>query len=425
MQKEMEETPEAKLTEALKKLVRESPTNKIKLDDVRAGNVNVQHMRSVKKEQGCLFIEQAFSNDALSSAREEALKAWKKDVLPQLEDVQVFPENLMDLTKNKEFWKTGIIGNAGFGYLLLHPESAKEMPSLSLRSTGAKITVAPGSAYKANIELVAHETSQLAMAILFSVSGNPSGQVSQDFCKVHRGDMTKAHVDIYEDEEALIHRTQAIAIGLGEGTVRLCYLRFSHNPEIQSLINLICGKNIYSSRGFQAVPKTESSAIIKCFLDAGCIQYGNPRDLVIWEPGVIHLEMKVKPFLQVRNDKKTTTERYVVGTHTPVGFNDKEKEEIAFINDRGFVFHPYNNANRGSAAGLNSVHRKKTQWKIPRKRSEEEKKRLEDVQQALDERTAVDLCIGEMPPRKRHCLGINQSADSMYNDEVARRVHNE
>ena len=355
MQKEMEETPEAKLTEALKRLVRESQPNKIKLDDVQAGNVNVQHMQTVKKEQGCLIIEKAFSSEALSSAREEAFKAWEKDVLPQLEDVQVVPENLMELTKNKKLWKTGIVGNAGFGYLLLHPESAKEMPSLSLRSTGAEIAVAPGSAYKANIELVAHQTSQLAMAILFSVSRNPNGQVSQDFCKVHRGDLTKAHVDIYEDEESLIHRTQAIAIGLGEGTVRLCYLRFSHNPEIQGLINIICGKNIYSARGFQAVPKTESSAIIKCFLDAGCIQYGNPRDLVMWEPGVIHLEMKVHPSLQVRNDKKTTTERYVVGTHTPVGFNSEEKKEIAFMNESGFVFHPYNNANRGSAAGLNSI----------------------------------------------------------------------
>lgn len=95
------------------------------------------------------------------------------------------------------------------------------------------------------------------------------------------------------------------------------------------------------------------------------------------------------------------------------------------MNESGFVFHPYNNANRGYAAGLNSVHRKKTQWKIPRKRSEEEKKRLQDVQQALDKRTAVDLCIGGMPARKRHCFGITQSAEEMYSDEVARRVHNE
>jgi hypothetical protein len=414
------------LTEALRKLKATSATNVVPLVSVRDGAISLQSLRDLKRDQGCVFISGAFSLTALAAARAEALDAWKCDVAPQLTGkISEVPDDVLSLTKRKEYWPTGVIGNAGFGYLIAHPESTAEMPSVSL-SSGTNVTVAMGSAYKANVTLVSHTDSQLTMAILFAVSENPQGMISQDFCKIHRGELTKAHVDIYERNEEEINRMQAIGFGMGEGTVRLCYLRFSQRPEIQVLVTRVIGANIFGTRGFQAVPKGKQQLLLKSFRDADCIQYGNPRDLVMWEPGVIHVEMQLSANgeLQFKADKKTTTERYIVGTHTPVGFTLRELTEVAFVAERGFVFHPYNNANRGTAAGINSVHRKKTQWKKPRVRNADEKARLELVQKVLADGTA-DECIAAMPNRKRHCMGIPQSEEEMYDDKAARRVHKE
>ena len=414
------------LTEALRKLKATSVTNVVPLVSVRDGAISVQTLRGLKREQGCVFISGAFSPTALGAARAEALESWRRDVAPQLAGrISDVPDDVLSLTKRKEYWPTGVIGNAGFGYLIAHPESSSEMPSVSL-SSGTKVTVAMGSAYKANITLVSHPDSQLTMAILFAVSENPKGMISQDFCKIQRGELTKAHVDIYEKNEEEINRTQAIGFGMGEGTVRLCYLRFSQRPEIQVLITRVIGANIFGTRGFQAVPKGKQQILLKSFMDAECIQYGNPRDLAMWEPGVIHVEMQLAANgqLQFKADKKTTTERYLVGTHTPVGFTLRERTEVAFVAERGFVFHPYNNANRGTAAGINSVHRKKTQWKKPRVRSADEKARLELVQKALAD-GAGDECIAAMPSRKRHCMGIPQPEEELFDDKAARRVHKE
>ena len=415
------------LTGALRELKAASASNVVPLVAVRDGTTSVADLRGLKREQGCVFISGAFSPAALGAARAEALEAWRRDVVPQLGGEFVAPAvDLLELTKRKECWPTGTVGNAGFGYLIAHPESIAEMPSVPL-SSGTNVTVAMGSAYKANVALVSHPDSQLTMAILFAVSENPHGQVSQDFCKIHRGELTKAHVDIYEDNEEQINRMQAIGFGMGEGTVRLCYLRFSQRPEIQLLVTRVIGVNIFGTRGFQAVPKGMQHILLKCFMDAECIQYGNPCDLVMWEPGVIHVEMQLRANgeLQFKADNKTTTERYVVGTHNPVGFTPREMTEVAFVAEQGFVFHPYNNANRGTPAGLNSVHRKKTQWKKPRVRSADEKARLVTVRQSLGDAAAIDGCIAAMPRRKRHCMGIPQSEEEMYDDEVARRVHKE
>ncbi len=413
------------LTAALRELKAANAQNVVPLGAVRDGTASVADLRALKGEQGCVFISGAFSPAALGAARAEALEAWRRDVVPQLATVPPVLD-LLELTKRKECWPTGTVGNAGFGYLIAHPESISEMPSVPL-SSGTSVTVAMGSAYKANVALVSHPDSQLTMAILFAVSENPRGQVSQDFCKVHRGELTKAHVDIYEDNEEQINRMQAIGFGMGEGTVRLCYLRFSQRPEIQLLVTRVIGVNIFGTRGFQAVPKGMQHILLKCFMDAECIQYGNPCDLVMWEPGVIHVEMQLRANgeLQFKADNKTTTERYVVGTHNPVGFTPREMTEVAFVAEQGFVFHPYNNANRGTPAGLNSVHRKKTQWKKPRVRSADEKARLGVVRQSLGDAATIDVCIAAMPRRKRHCMGIPQSEEEMYDDEVARRIHNE
>lgn len=412
------------LTAALQKLKKESLPNRVALSDIRDRVASMDALRAHKRTHGSVIVSNAFTENAMAAARVEALNAWWRDVAPQIPNAKLPPRDigLLDLTKKTEWWPTGIIGNAGFGYLIAHPELTAEMPSVTL-STGMKITVAMGSAYKANLALVSHSDSQLAMAILYAVSENRNGVVSQDFCKIHRGELTKAHVDIYEDNEKQIHRMQAIAFGPGEGTVRLCYLLFSHLPEIQTLVTRIIGVDIYGTKGFQKVPTDKQRFVLAAFKEADCIECGNPYDLVMWEPGVIHVELKLderEGFL-FKADNKTTTERYVVGIHNMTGFTPQEVVEVAHVAEQGFVFHPYNSANAGKPAGTNSVHRKRTQWKKPRQRTADEKNRLAAVQTRLEQHIELGIAC----KRKKHCLGIIQVAEEMYDDKIASQIHME
>jgi hypothetical protein len=375
-------------------------------------------LRSSKAHNGILILTQAFSEDALLKAREVAKEAWFRDVGPQVDPLPAASVPLLELTSSYAHWPTGIIGNKEFGYLIPQPEAKEEVPELILTS-GASFAVAMGSAYSANIALISHMDSQVAMALLFAIGATPTGFISQDFCKLHRGKLTPAHVDIYEDNE--VQRTQAMAIGQGEGATRLCFLRFSHLPEIRAVITELINKDIYTSKGFQEVPKDKVAVLVDCFAKAGCIQYGSPRDLVIWEPGVIHLELTVLPsgLFQPKVVRGATTERYLLGTQNMVRVTPQERAQVALAAHHHFIFHPYHDANKGNFAGVNSVHRKKTRWMRPRERTEDEKKRVRIVQELIDHgATLSGICL-----RKRHCLGDTQRPEDMYHDEDAKRIH--
>jgi hypothetical protein len=347
----------------------------------------------IKREQGLVVVHKAFTNDAFATANRTAKQAWEADVKPQIpaaEVVQHDPQwTLHEITSRGDaYWPTTVIGNKNFGYLIAGAEAPEDRHRVTLPSSGTEITFALGGAFRANLALLCHESSAAMLDFIFRVSGRPHDSIiSQDYCKIFRGDLTVPHVDIYERAEESIHRMQAIAFGPAEGRVRLCYLRFSQRPEVRALIvEMIGGKNIYGTRGFQALPKDargrqRTLAVIEAFRDAGCVQYGAPRDLVMWEPGVIHFEARVDELdpsgflLKFANDKRTTTERYIVGTHVPIGFSQRELLEIGCIADAGFVFHSYDNANAGNAADANSVHKKTTQWKVRRAVPQVEKAR--------------------------------------------------
>lgn len=57
--------------------------------------------------------------------------------------------------------------------------------------------------------------------------------------------------DIYGTSESRINRFQAMAIGPGEGTVPLCFARFTPRPEIQQLVFI---KSIFFLIYFAGVP---------------------------------------------------------------------------------------------------------------------------------------------------------------------------
>ncbi len=342
---------------------------------------------------GVTIVKDAFTEDALLAASAEAKRAYEVDVKPQLPSQE---------------WPTGIIGNKNFGYLIAQPEEKSEVPRLTL-SSDMTFAVAMGSAYRANIALMAHPSSSKARELL--LRNGARRVVSQDFCKLYRGDLTPPHVDLYSQDEG---RIQAMGIGLNEGSVRLCYLAFSNVPEVRALITRVIGHDLYAkNKGYQAVRPNKAEELVECFRRADCILYGSPRDLVIWESGVIHLEMQLKRdgSLVIRNDKTTTTERFIVGVHElkEGHFSDRDLIEISYAADHGFIFHPYGNFNaEGTPAALNSFHKKRTQYLKPRQRSNDEKARFAQVQEAITQKAPVDEWLSNLSPEKKLCFGIKE-----------------
>lgn len=376
-------------------------------------------------EYGVLVIRDAFTPEAYSYAAAQARAAFETDVTPQLveTDKPDPKDDIFKIASNSTQWKTGIIGNAGFGYLFAQPEKREEAHTLELDGK-LKVFFAMGSGYKANIGLVTHHTSEEMLDILLAVTGNEVGMISQDSCKVHRGPLTDPHADVYHTNEDQINRSQAIAFGPREGNVRLCFAVNSHTTQAQHDITKIIEKNIYKTSGFQKIPTDKTKQVMKYFNEntSGVTVYaGAPRDLVIWKPKIIHFEaLKKGNQLEFRNDNKTTVERYILGTQTPVGLTQQQLKEVAFVAEYGFIFHPYNNLNANTAIGNNSVHLKKTQYKKTRTVCADEKQRFDKVKKSvkrmreyesgdgsdIEEFKNFDQFIESLGPLKKKAYGI-------------------
>ena len=371
--------------------------NKFYLQD--AINCPAAELKSKLKENGLLVINNAFTYSAFVAACNEAKAAFFTDIAPQLLDPKPTPDmNLFDITKSKDYWKAGIVGNKDLGYLFSQPESSKDMHSLKL-SSGKTAKFAMGSGYKANIALLTNPDSETACDLLFSITGNT--MVSQDSCKIHRGvDLTKMHVDIYSDVEKTINRHQAMAIGPNEGHIKMCFLRFSNNTEVQDLITSIVGIDIFDkSQGFKGgISEGDEVLIYECFRQAQCIQFADECSMVLWLPEVIHLEKSTDP--QKPNTCKT--ERYIIGTQNTPNITDSDIIQIGYAADNGFFLHPYIKNN-----GFDSVHLKSTRFLRMRTQSEDEKNRFSAVKNAiLSETDMIDDWLASTPKNKLRCYGI-------------------
>ena len=381
-------------------------------------------MRAALEEHGVVVVSVAFTEAAFAEARAAVREAYRQDVEPQL-DASKRPApgaDILEIAKHKEHWPTGVIGNKSFGYLIAQPQSASDTPRVSLR--GMNVAVQPCSAYKANLTLLEHETSQLTLATLLAVTGNQNGMISQDSVKVHREALTKPHVDIYGSAEARIHRVQAMAIGPGEGTVRLCFARFTHRSDVQKRVcDLINQDDFYFHTGFRAIPARHRDAVIGALTDAGVFHVGSPGELVIWRSGVIHSEMKQSAgSLLFRADSSTTVERYIVGTHQPCELSQENLLAIGALADQGFLFACYHNLNKANAAGANSVHLKTTQYKRYRVPPPCEKERLQAAARFISNYERLQNWRCSQSARHLHCVGVTQPAERIFTDPVALRI---
>ena len=233
--------------------------------------------------------------------------------------------------------------------------------------------------------------------------------VSADSFKIHRGELTVAHVDIYGSEKHDINRYQGMAFGLDEGHVRLCFLQYSNHPEVMALINKIAERDIYANKGFSKLPLDIVPDIVECFDQVGCIVFGKPRDVIMWSSGIIHLEMHGTAgddvLLKKTMTTPTTTERYAIGTHTPVGLTQQDLREIGYMAHKGVFFHPYASV-QSEVVLANSVHRKSTMWTTPRPVVPIELARFEELARDIEQCTRVEQFVADATPSVKKCFGI-------------------
>lgn len=375
------------------------------MKDIETGLVTVEHLRQALSQHGLVVVQNAFDSVAFNAARQKLVEAFQQDVIPQLEhSVDATTENILHIVQDPKNWPAGIVGNKGFGFLYAQPELKQDASRIQV-SDGLSPAIAPCSAYMANVELVSHPHSQLAMDTLFSVTGNTGGMISQNSTKMHRGDLTKMHVDRYGSGD--LHRVQAMAIGPGEGSVKLCFGRFTHRHRFQKILAKMLPK-FADKQGFAAIPKDIAPNVLQLLTKLGVVHAAQPKSMIIWRSGILHFEaLETRAGLQLRNKfTKTTCERYVIGTHRPQGLTQRQLAEFGFAADMGFVFHPYNNLNKGTVTGNNSFHLKTTQYKRCRKRTTSEIERVEKLQQDISKRDPVDRWIRTTSRRKLYCLGI-------------------
>jgi hypothetical protein len=394
------------------------------LADIASAKVSVSQLRAALDEHGVLVINDAFTSEAFEAARSALREAFRVDIEPNLPKNKRPPGIMWPhiISTNPDYWKTGLVGNKSFGFLFLQPEKKDETAKLNF-GDDLEAAVAPCSAYNANLTLMTHPTSQIALATLMAVSGTTTGMISQDSVKMHRGVLTKPHVDIYSTQEAKLDRVQAMAIGPREGKVRLCFARGSHTPEIQRWIADVVDKpDFYKRTGFLGIPDEHRDTILKTLMPSFVV--GAPNQLVLWRSGVVHVEMQQKAdgSLCFRNDKKTTTERYVVGTHKPYQLTQRQLLNIGYAaKEHGFIFHPYY-GEKGSVASINTVCHKSTQYKKPRTILQGEKDRLAAAQAGIIAADTTTRWGLTQNPRLLHCLGVTQDSQSLFDDEIALKI---
>lgn len=394
------------------------------LSEIQKGPVSLEHLRRSFDTNGALFIQNAFTPEAYQAAQLEMKNAYSFDVEPLLDRDQLPPSNLKvhEFSGIDKHWPTGILGNKNVGYLLLHPEDSKDK-TVFTASTGEKSSVCLMGGYKANLALMTHPTSQLTMALIFRLGDNPNGHLSVDSGKVRRGDLTTPHYDYYPDGD--INRQQALAMGPNEGRVRLVYGLYSNDPEVQAEIRRITkDENLFTKVGFRTLPKEFQKPIMETFGRAGCLASAGPSELVIFHQKVLHAEMLLTKDGKYifKNDKNTTTERYVVGTHQPKGFTEKGWTETMYLARNGICFHPYDRTFVKQPSGQNTVCRKSTMFKRPRKKSPHEIEKLARFCREALEEERIAKWKQEENPRILHCLGISQPIDKLFSDPLARLV---
>lgn len=131
--------------------------------------------------------------------------------------------------------------------------------------------------------------------------------------------------------------------------------------------------------------------------------------------------MELNRSLRPINCSSTTVERYVIGTHRTHQLSHEALSKLALMASRGFVLHPYNDANRGTEFERHTLHAKKTQGKA-RARTADERRRFDEA--ATEAAQPVSLAAFEhsLLPRVAHAYGLSQRAEVMFDDPVAQRL---
>ncbi|KNC80359.1 hypothetical protein SARC_07277 [Sphaeroforma arctica JP610] len=331
----------------------------------------VQMARQALKDNGVLIIRGCNTRAACAAGQEAAYRAWERDIKPSIDTAAHgakvdAAKTIYDVqeAQQKVLWPTGVVGNKGFGFLYAQPEAKADYHATKLGDLD-------------------HPDSELTTAILFQVTRNVGGMMSQNSFKTFRGVMPVPHVDNYPTSESF-NRVQAMVIGYREGDVRLMFGRTTHQPDISALY-----RN-KSTAGFTSLSNPDAIVDVLEAADA----------IVIPEPGDI--------------------ERYVVGTHNPSGsLTQTQLETLSGMAESGFILHPYvGPKSQFGPANANTFHRKTTQFYRRRVQPRCEKKRFAAATKSCQAK------VHKLTDRRRQLYGLQvKNPGCLFVDPLAQRVY--
>ncbi|KNC86431.1 hypothetical protein SARC_01437 [Sphaeroforma arctica JP610] len=244
-----------------------------------------------------------------------------------------------------------------------------------------------------------HSDNELATAILFQVTGNAGGMVSQDSFKTFRCSLTVPHVDDYPTSGG----------GGREGNVRLVFGRATHQPDISSMYR------DKSTTGFTSLSNADS--LVKVLYASGAIVIPEPGDIVCWTSGIVHFEMNIDPKgNRFKPTRGHVQERYVVGTHNPSdSLTQTQLETLSGMAESGVILHPYvGTKSQFGPANANNLHRKTTQFCRRRVQPKGEKVRFVAATKACQTK------VHKMTDRRRQLHGLRiKNPRRLFKDPLA------
>lgn len=404
----------------LKTLIEENPVECISLEqDFTAEKI----LELTKKLDTCgvIVFKDALNDQIFEKCKQNWIKAFEimfgeKFTEAQLEEIR------QDITKLDQYRnsKNGF-GNSSFGYLSKHFTKKEETPTTKIGDE--TIYLAHNSVHsQVNLQLLL-ENPHLC-AILLAMT-HIDGMVSWDSAKYAKNprpkpktmtaqDLTKVHFDVYGGKDAISEGERCQVLVVREGKIKLGYVPFTHDKELQQLIEKYLEKpGFFSKRGFIGISDEHLIKIFEKFWVAP-----PTNSMVMWRPTVVHFEAEASEpqpnlsglckFVSFKNLGNQERWRFVVGIHKPVGLSANDLTELGRLSEHSIIPDFYFNINQGTKVYQNIKNGKSTQWKIPREMSEKEKQHFTTVISSKE----TDDTFENLAPLKKHLHGVSQPIEN-------------
>jgi hypothetical protein len=309
-------------------------------------------------------------------------------------------------------------GNVSFSYFFKQPCSKDDTLHTTIGSDKTYLTENYG--YQVNLKLL--EDNSHTYAVLLALTHPTDGMVSWDSFKLANNPkpkpktmtkqtLTKCHFDAYGGgvDKDVTERFQAIISF--EDKIKLGYVPDSINPKIKALITKISKNNsLYQQDGFKSFTDQKLLDVFNKYIIAP-----PTGALVLWKSGIIHYEAEFKGQSDSLYNYASSTNlpnqkriRCIVGLHKPQNLSQDELTELARLAENGLIPAMYQNINKNSKVHSNIMCSKRTQYKVYRNITTNNRKKFDKT--IKDDDYSI---LDDLTNLKKHMYGIHQSIEDL------------